>query len=140
MGTRSGNRVSQLLYADLYLGCAFGQSNATTDHPTSEAQDAVRVWALLASGTITAEELRRGTVKSGASASFFHTSPHVATLASAMAELPAHQIRIELAPVWGAAAGRHPARVRVAASPAMTTIPARPSVPWATALHPAEAE
>jgi hypothetical protein len=78
----------------------FGQSNATTDHPTSEAQDAVRVWALLASGTITAEELRRGTVKSGASASFSHTSPHVATLASAMAELPAHQIRIELAPVW----------------------------------------
>jgi hypothetical protein len=99
-GAGTGNRVSRVNYASHYLGCALSQPNSTTDHPPSDALDAVHYWALLASGTITSEELRRGIVKSGGIEFWFQTSPKVAALASAMAELPAAQVRAELAPVW----------------------------------------
>jgi hypothetical protein len=100
LGTGSGDRVSRFSYASLYLGCAVGQANATADQPPSDARDAVRGWALLASGTITAEELRQGTLKSGLSAVFFHTTPPAGAAALAMAQLPVDRVRRELAPVW----------------------------------------
>jgi hypothetical protein len=100
LGSGSGNRASRFSYASLYLGCAVGQSNSTTDQRPSDAQDAVHYWALLASGTITAEELRQGMVKGGLSAIYFDTSPEVAGAAVAMAERPVDQVRAELALVW----------------------------------------
>jgi hypothetical protein len=96
---RSGTgRASRFHYVDLYLRCALRPVNGDVD---GSGLEAVRLWALQASGTITTGELRRAAegdpipelLLSGA-------SPATATAALAMAQRPADRVRSELAPVW----------------------------------------
>jgi hypothetical protein len=101
------DRDGRFHYLDLYLRCALGEFNwgvgATGDEPPSEALDAVKLWALLASGTMTEEELRRGLTEDADAAIpiAIHTlSPEVVAVALAMAALPAEQVRAGLALVW----------------------------------------
>jgi hypothetical protein len=101
----------RFLYVDSYLRCALGERNwgvGVNDHlgdqPPSEALDAVKVWALLASGNVTSEELRRAWAEDGHPNPIpvtLHTfSPEVVAAAEAMAALSADRVRAELAPVW----------------------------------------
>jgi hypothetical protein len=101
----------RFFYIDVYLRCALGEPNwglGVYDHlgdePPSEALDAVKIWALLASGMVTGDELRRAWAQEGHPAPIpvtLHTfSPEVAAAAEAMAALPADRVRAELAPVW----------------------------------------
>jgi hypothetical protein len=105
------DRDGRFHYIDVYLRCALGEYNwgvGVDDHqgdqPPSEALDTVKLWALLVSGNVTGEELRRAWAQDG------HPnpipivlptlSPEVVAAADAMAALPADQVRAELAPVW----------------------------------------
>jgi hypothetical protein len=101
----------RFLYVDSYLRCVLGERNwgvGVYDHlgdePPSEALDAVKVWALLASGNVTSEELRRAWAEEGHPNPIpvtLHTfSPEVVAAAEAMAALSADRVRAELAPVW----------------------------------------
>jgi hypothetical protein len=101
----------RFLYVDTYLRCALGERNwgvGVNDHlgdqPPSEALDAVKVWAMLASGNVTGEELRRAWAEDGHPNPIqvtLHTfSPEVVAAAEAMAALSADRVRAELAPVW----------------------------------------
>jgi hypothetical protein len=105
------DRDGRFYYIDLYLRCALGEPNwglGVYDHlgdePPSEALDAVKIWALLASGMVTGDELRRVWAQEGHPAPIpvtLHTfSPELAAAAEAMAALPADRVRAELAPVW----------------------------------------
>jgi hypothetical protein len=105
------DRDGRFHYIDVYLRCALGERNwgiGVNDHlgdqPPSEALDAVKVWALLASGTVTGDELRRSWAQEGHPNPIpitLHTfSPELVAAAEAMAALPAAQVRAELAPVW----------------------------------------
>jgi hypothetical protein len=100
-----------------YLRCAVGEVNwgvgVDGNQPPSEALDAVKVWALLASGTVTGDELRRSWAQEGHPNPIPITlptlSPEVVAAAEAMAALPPGRVRAELAPVWeGLRAGRLP--------------------------------
>jgi hypothetical protein len=105
----------RFLYVDAYLRCALGERNwgvGVNDHlgdkPPSEALDAVKIWALLASGNVTSEELRRAWAEEGHPNRVrdpipvtLHTfSLEVVAAAEDMAALPAQHVRAELAPVW----------------------------------------
>jgi hypothetical protein len=109
------DRDGRFHYVDVYLRCALGEHNwgiGVNDHlgdePPSEALEAVKVWALQASGNVTGEELRRAWAEEGHPNRVrdpipvtLHTfSPEVVAAADAMAALPHHQVRAELAPVW----------------------------------------
>jgi hypothetical protein len=94
-------RGSRVHAAQSYLGCALGQP---VNEPLSQpggARDVVKLWALLASGTVSRQELE------GASESDLLTfglagerpSAFVAP-ALAMADLPVGHVRAELAPLW----------------------------------------
>jgi hypothetical protein len=93
------------MVADPYLVCALGypdQSGPPWD-PTvhaSDSKDIVRLWALLASGTVTRQELHDGGEQDLALGPGHASSPAVRAAALAMAELPADQVRAELAPLW----------------------------------------
>jgi hypothetical protein len=103
------NRAS----AGSYLTCALGQGdqperfdNPARDHepsvtPASDVRDAVRLWALMAGGVVTSQELQRVTDTDAWELGIVSTSPWAAVApALAMAELPADQVRVELAPAW----------------------------------------
>ena len=75
------DRDGRFHYVDLYLRCALGERNwglGVNDHlgdePPSEAMDAVKIWALQASGNVTGEELRRAWAEDG------HPNPIPVTL------------------------------------------------------------
>jgi hypothetical protein len=85
-----------------YLTCALGE----LDHPPPEgstvrSRDVVRIWALLASGTVTRQELQAGSEQDlwqlGAAA---ERPSELVAPALAMADLPADRVRAELAPLW----------------------------------------
>jgi hypothetical protein len=105
------DRDGRFYYADLYLRCALGERNwglGVYDHlgdePPSEAIDAVKIWALQASGNVTGEELRRAWAEDGHPNPIpvtLHTfSPEVIVAAEAMAALPPDRVRAELVPLW----------------------------------------
>ena len=81
-------------YLGFYLDCALGL------HPPSasltQAGEAVQLWALVGSGTVTREQLREEMHDAEAG----HRSTAESAAALAMAELPTEQVRAELAPVW----------------------------------------
>jgi hypothetical protein len=89
--------------ANAYLGCAIGpahQPGSSAAHP-GDTRDAVKLWALLASGVVTTQELRQASDSDlwGLGAYGERPSAMVAP-ALAMLDLPADQVRAELAPVW----------------------------------------
>ena len=102
------DRDGRFLYMGGYLRCALGEVNWGVGvdglQPPSEALDAVKVWALLASGTVTGDELRRSWAQEGHPNPIPITlptlSPEVVAAAEAMAALPPARVRAELAPVW----------------------------------------
>ena len=100
--TISGN--NDLRYVDFYLRCALGERNwivaIAGGEPPGEAADVVKTWALVASGTMTAEELRRVLAEHGPPVTLNSFSPELAAAAWAMAALPTGQVRAELAPLW----------------------------------------
>jgi hypothetical protein len=90
-------------YAGAYLTCALGQDDEpeATGGSTVDARDAVRFWGLLASGTVTRQELQSASEQDlwQLQASGERPSAAVAP-ALAMAQLPAGRVRAELTPVW----------------------------------------
>jgi hypothetical protein len=109
------DRDGRFHYIDLYLRCALGERNwgiGVNDHlgdePPSEALEAVKVWALVASGNVTGEALRRAWAEEGHPNRdgdpipvTLHTfSPELVAAADAMAALPPELVRAGLAPVW----------------------------------------
>lgn len=101
-GGGRGERSDRILFADLYLRCAVGDSYVDDD-PTDAATDsrnAVKLWALLASGTMTREELARERGAGYGSFLVTFAPGPVAPVALRMADLPPDQVRRELAPVW----------------------------------------
>jgi hypothetical protein len=90
-------------YVDFYLRCALGERNwgGAGERP-GEAVDVVKTWALVASGTMTAEELRRMLAEGGfpAGLTVNSFSSELAAAVWAMAALPTGQVRAELAPLW----------------------------------------
>jgi hypothetical protein len=103
------NRAS----AGSYLTCALGQGDQperfddpARDHeppatPASDVRDAVRLWALMAGGVVTSQELQRPVDTDAWELGIVSTSPWAAVApALAMAELPPERVRAELAPVW----------------------------------------
>jgi hypothetical protein len=95
---------SDVRYVDFYLRCALGERNwdgaGDVDERPSEAADVVKVWGLVASGTMTAEELRRVLAEHGFPLTVHSFSPELAAAVWAMAGLPIAQVRAELAPLW----------------------------------------
>jgi hypothetical protein len=88
-----------------YLTCALGypDDSGPPDGSTfqaSDARDAVRLWALLASGTVTRQELQDGGEQDLAPGPVIEPSPAATAAALVMVELPADQVRAELAPRW----------------------------------------
>jgi hypothetical protein len=88
---------------EAYLTCALGQSDEP-DQPSSsalDARDVVKLWALVASGTITTGELQRAT-QGDQIPELMQTaaSPEMAAAALAMVQQPADQVRAELGPLW----------------------------------------
>jgi hypothetical protein len=91
-------------HAAAYLTCALGQGDKPErfERRTADSRDAVRLWALLAGGVVSSQELqpaadpdllwRLGITSTSA--------PAVAAPALAMAALPADRVRAELAPRW----------------------------------------
>jgi hypothetical protein len=105
------DRDGRFYYLDVYLRCALGEGNwgiGVNDHlgdePPSEALEAVKLWALQASGNVASEELRRAWAEDGhpnpIPVTLHAFSPEVVAAADAMAALPPELVRAELAPVW----------------------------------------
>jgi hypothetical protein len=102
-GNGFGERANRFLFADLYLRCAVGAPEYLDHDPTDDADDArnaVKLWALLASGTMTREELSRQPGTGLGSLLITFTPGPVAPVALRMADLSPDQVRRELAPVW----------------------------------------
>jgi hypothetical protein len=89
-------------YAETYLRCALRgpgvADDGYLDHEAAQATGAVGLWALLAGGLVTREEVERA-LQTG-SARFLLPSPASVEVAMAMADLPPDRVRAELAPVW----------------------------------------
>jgi hypothetical protein len=86
------DQQTRSFYRGVYLDCALGQHPGGPGH-LAEAGGAVELWALLAGGLLTPQELARD-------AETGHGSTAVSAAALAMAELPTEQVRAELAPSW----------------------------------------
>jgi hypothetical protein len=99
-----GGNDNDLRYVDFYLRCALGERNwggtGAGGEPPGEAADVVKVWALVASGTMTAEELRRMLAEHGPPVTLNSFSGELEAAVWAMAGLPTAQVRAELAPLW----------------------------------------
>ena len=92
-------RVSRMLFAELYLRCALGARDVNLQQ--GDARAAVGLWALLATGKLTREEVRRATQGGpGPIMPMIPPSPAAADAALAMAELPTDRVRAALAPRW----------------------------------------
>jgi hypothetical protein len=89
------DQQTRSFYRGVYLDCALGVHSAVGEH-LDEAGEAVQLWALVASGTLTREQLREEMHDAEAG----HLSTAASAAALAMAELPTEQVRGELAPVW----------------------------------------
>jgi hypothetical protein len=89
------DQQTRSFYRAVYLDCALGLHPGGSEH-LAEAGEAVELWALLASGIMTREQLREEMHDAEAGPE----TQRVATAALAMAVLPADQVRAELAPVW----------------------------------------
>jgi hypothetical protein len=90
-------------YAGAYLTCALGQDDEpeATGGATVDARDAVRFWGLLASGTLTSQELQRASEQDLWQLQAVGERPSAAVApALTMAELPPGQVRAELARLW----------------------------------------
>jgi hypothetical protein len=87
------DQQTRSFYLGVYLDCALSWHPA---HHLAEAGEAVELWALVASGTVTREQLREELHDAEAG----HRSTAASAIALAMAELPPEQVRAELAPVW----------------------------------------
>jgi hypothetical protein len=86
-----------------YLTCALGQSDEPARPASSalDARDVVKLWALVASGTVTSQELQQLSEQELWDLQVGGEQPSAAvTPALAMAERPADQVRAELAPLW----------------------------------------
>jgi hypothetical protein len=89
------DQETRSFYLGVYLDCALGLHTGGSEHLT-EAGEAVERWALVASGTVTREQLREEMHDAEAD----HRPTAASAAALAMAELPTEQVRAELAPVW----------------------------------------
>jgi hypothetical protein len=89
------DQETRSFYLGVYLDCALGLHTGGSEHLT-EAGEAVERWALVASGTVTREQLREEMHDAEAG----HRPTAASAAALAMAELPTEQVRAELAPVW----------------------------------------
>jgi hypothetical protein len=89
------DQQTRSFYRGVYLDCALGLHPAVGEH-LAEAGEAVQLWALVASGTVTREQLREELHDAEAG----HRSTAASAAALAMTELPSEQVRAELAPVW----------------------------------------
>jgi hypothetical protein len=96
-------RGSRVHAAQSYLGCALGQLGGLRQ-PWSQpggARDAVKLWALLASGTVGRQELQGAGDSELLSFGLAGERPSAFVApALAMAELPVERVRAELAPLW----------------------------------------
>lgn len=101
--TPPNDPTSRFGYVDLYLRCALGQQALAYDEPVG-AREAVRLWALLASGMLSRQEAHLDALVARGIVPGHEGGEHPATAAIAaalaVAELPADQVRRELAPVW----------------------------------------
>ena len=99
------SRPRQMVAAP-YLVCALGYPDWSEppESPAlqhaSDSRDAVRLWALPASGTITRHQLQDGGEQDLLFAPGIGPSPAARAAALAMAALPPDRVRAELAPVW----------------------------------------
>jgi hypothetical protein len=98
------SRPRQMVAAP-YLVCALGYPDESGPPEgwavhASDARDAVRLWALLASGTVSRQELQDGGEQDLLFAPGTGPSPAATAAALAMADLPADRVRAELAPPW----------------------------------------
>jgi hypothetical protein len=84
-------------YLGFYLDCALGRHPAD-EHPVGDARAAVDLWALLAGGIITREQLQQPPGGEADPASF--SEARATATALAMAELPSDRVRAELVPLW----------------------------------------
>jgi hypothetical protein len=90
-----GDQQTRSFYRGVYLDCALGLHPGGSEHLT-QAGEAVQLWALVASGTVTREQLREEMHDAEAG----HGSTAASAAALAMVELPAEQVRAELGPNW----------------------------------------
>jgi hypothetical protein len=96
-------RQSSRVLAAAYLSCALGQSdNPELAHSAADhTRDAVKLWALLAGGAITSQELQRASDNDLWQLGLSGDRPPPALApALAMAALPVERVRAELAPLW----------------------------------------
>jgi hypothetical protein len=104
--SRGGDASKQSHWAGIYLDCALGARglDLTDSDPTRvvpRARRAVALWALLASGVLTRQELDYSLRTGSAGGVLVHLGVFdVAPVALAMAERPPAQVRAELAPLW----------------------------------------
>jgi hypothetical protein len=89
--------------AQSYLDCALGQLGGLRQSWSQPggARDVVKLWALLASGTVTRQEVEGASENELLSFGLPGERPSaVVAPALAMAELPVDRVRAELAPLW----------------------------------------
>jgi hypothetical protein len=100
--TSPSDTAAKIPYAEAYVRCALRGAGAVDDrnldHDAANAQDAVNLWALLASGLVTRQQVERGLQSGGAT--FLLPSRASAQAALAMAAVPPGRVRAELAPLW----------------------------------------
>ena len=98
----ASNTAAKVPYASAYLRCALQGAgtvdDGNLDHDAANATDVVSLWALLAGGLVTRQEVERALQTD--SATFPMPSQASAEAALAMATLPAAQVRAALAAVW----------------------------------------
>jgi hypothetical protein len=98
----ASNTAAKIPYAEAYVRCALQGAGTVddgyVDHDAANAQDAVSLWALLASGLVTRQQVERALQTN--SATFLMPSQASAAAAMTMAALPTGRVRAELALVW----------------------------------------
>jgi hypothetical protein len=104
--SRGGDASKRSHWAGIYLDCALGAhgldlTDSDVTMVTPRARRAVALWALLASGVLTRQEVDDSLRTGSAGGVLVHLDVFdVAPVALAMAERPAGQVRAELAPLW----------------------------------------
>jgi hypothetical protein len=105
-GASGGDAGKRSHWASIYLSCALGAraldpGDSDVTHVVPRARRAVELWALLASGVVTRQELDRALQWQQVGGALVWVHPwDVAPIALAMTRMPADQVRAELAPVW----------------------------------------